>query len=393
MKLRARQFEMPPMATCYANGERVFSPDLADADWQKLAHAAENIKQAADDGKVSLVPADAAKPASITYEMPSPYLLTGGSAVVVGEGVKAYASNDNGGSWTELPGLSLEAGVTNFVLDSAINGYFGALVRFDLAKGGRIDGLKINVFNMNNPFVLPALKLGENEVTLRAGEQLEQITVLSEFDDGKYRKQIHSEKNIQTAREGEQKGWVRGIVAKDPAAESELIYRFETPGDIKRLTMGGRVHGDDNERVKYFWSTDGKKWHELKWTFRQAVKKSANTRRGLLPDLETTEDLPTGTREVFVKFWFAARGEPQPDGYYLHLANALRIDVHHEPADKRPVPPVEVTYQWTEHHGDKAVDKTLTKVAKSFPASFEVTVAGDAEPTMKSVTLRLAEGE
>ena len=183
--------------------------------------------------------------------------------------------------------------------------------------------------------------------------------------------------------------WVSGLCATKPDTESYVVFKLEAPGDIRRLRWGGRFFRG-NDFNKLFYSFDGKTWTEKKWSYRQAPKVTQNKRRSSVADYETLKTVPAGTRTIWLKYWFLRKG-PIKDPAKLHLATQLRADADYVPAVRGRRPPVEVTYCWTERHGKMDVEKTHTKVVKSYPASYTVTVRGDRQPTMKSVKIRLAD--
>ena len=154
------------------------------------------------------------------------------------------------------------------------------------------------------------------------------------------------------------------------------------------MRFGGQFLGG-NDTNKLYYSLDGKAWTEKEFTYAQAPKVSANPRRSVIADYETVDSLPEGTRAVWVKFWFRRNG-PIKDPYKLSLATALRVDADYVPVVGGTPAPVDVIYHYVERHGDRQVEKTHVQTIRQYPTTYKVTVAGDKEPFMRWVEVRLA---
>jgi hypothetical protein len=137
----------------YANGTLVFAPNLANDAFLAGLAGKENVKVA--DGK--LVPVAAGKPASITVELQSPYIMTKASGQA--EGAKAELSLDAGKTWKPIDLADFTAGV---------KGNYRALVKITFEKP--LKDLKLEAIVQCNRCGLPYLAPGKNKVTVAVAD-------------------------------------------------------------------------------------------------------------------------------------------------------------------------------------------------------------------------------
>lgn len=135
----------------YSNGVLVFSPSLASDAFLAGLFGKQNVKVAHGQ----LVPAEAGKPASITVELQSPYVMTKASGQV--EGAKAEVSIDGGKKFEEVDLKDFTA---------AVKGRYQALVRLTLDKPVKAIDLEATV--QCNRCALPYLAPGKNKITVAA---------------------------------------------------------------------------------------------------------------------------------------------------------------------------------------------------------------------------------
>ena len=151
------------------------------------------------------------------------------------------------------------------------------------------------------------------------------------------------------------------------------------------MRWGGRFRTADGDVTEMFYSTDGATWQPQPWSGRWTTPDSPVPNH-FTPVRETTEDLPAGTRTVFLKYRFVRPGEERT------LLTSLRADVDYVPPGRTGTLPLEVTYCWQEDP-DPAADKTHIEVVPHLPFTYTINIPGVERPLMKWVRLRLATGE
>lgn len=137
----------------YASGQLTFRPDFTSAAALRSFASVENavIKNGA------LVAADPAQPARATVLLHTPYVLTQASASAAGI-EKTEVSLDDGKSWKS-------ANANDF--GAALDGRVRAHVRLTFHE---LKDLRLDATVQNNPFTLPYLSPGKNEITVSAAD-------------------------------------------------------------------------------------------------------------------------------------------------------------------------------------------------------------------------------
>lgn len=138
----------------WSNGTLTFKPDLRNDAFLAGLTGAENV--ALRDG--ALRPLDAGRPAVLTIEMSSPYVVAKAAATIAGEGVTAELSRD-GAKWAPLDPAAL---------GEAVKGAYRYFVRLTIA--GRVDALEVVSIVQHNQHALPYLTPGSNTVTISAAD-------------------------------------------------------------------------------------------------------------------------------------------------------------------------------------------------------------------------------
>ena len=139
-------FERP---RSYWNGRLIFAPDFSDPSLLKSFAAVENVKL--EGG--SLVRADAAKPASVTVNLESPYAIVKINGTAAGEDVSASGLKMDGSNFTTLvPGYSQQK----------------QQVKIEIRKS--LKSLRIEAIVLNNAGALPYLSPGPNKVTVSVAD-------------------------------------------------------------------------------------------------------------------------------------------------------------------------------------------------------------------------------
>jgi hypothetical protein len=138
----------------YANGQLTFRPNLSRIDALQSFASTENVT--IRDQK--LVPVEPGKVARVTIRLASPYLLTQGSGEV--DGVeRCELSVDAGKTW-------VDAELKDF--GRAVAGRTEALVRLTIP--GPVKSMSLTATVQNNPFALPYLSPGKNQITVAVAD-------------------------------------------------------------------------------------------------------------------------------------------------------------------------------------------------------------------------------
>lgn len=141
--------------TCesYASGDLLFRPDFANAACLSSFETVENVKVV--DG--ALVNASPIRPARVTVLLQSPFVLT--QATGTADGVEQFeVSIDGGKVWKP-------ANIADF--GAAVRGQVAARVRLTFRK---LKQLHLDATVQNNPFALPFLSPGKNEITVAVAD-------------------------------------------------------------------------------------------------------------------------------------------------------------------------------------------------------------------------------
>jgi hypothetical protein len=129
----------------YWNGRIVFTPDFSSPAVLSSFAAAENVK--VEGG--ALVPADAAKPASVTVNFESPYAIVKIVGTAAGEGIS-------------VNNLPLEGGAFN----ALVPGYSQPKHQVKIGIKTRLQALHAEAIVLNNAGALPYLSPGANQITV-----------------------------------------------------------------------------------------------------------------------------------------------------------------------------------------------------------------------------------
>ncbi|HUS93525.1 MAG TPA: hypothetical protein VM695_16835 [Phycisphaerae bacterium] len=141
-------------ARTYSSGRLLFAPDLRNDAFLSGLAASENVKL--DAGR--LVPAETSKPASITVELASPYVMSRASGAAAGA-TGAEVSTDGGKTFQPID-------LKDF--SDAVGGQYAALVRVAFDKA--LSALRLEAIVQHNRCVLPYLSPGRNEVTVSVAD-------------------------------------------------------------------------------------------------------------------------------------------------------------------------------------------------------------------------------
>ncbi|MFQ5808116.1 MAG: hypothetical protein ACE5JM_00740 [Armatimonadota bacterium] len=144
-------------ARTFSSGYLRYAPDLASDAFLSALAGKQNVQWS----KGQIAPADGSKPASITVQLQSPYIMSRASGAAPGI-EKAEVSLDDGKTWQEIE-------LSNF--DDAVGGKYACQVRLTFTRPVR--SLDIEAIVQHNRCALPYLSPGPNQVTVSAADPRE----------------------------------------------------------------------------------------------------------------------------------------------------------------------------------------------------------------------------
>ena len=377
--------EQPGKFGLRGNGQWHFTPNLTAAEWRKAVHSAAGIAAASPAG---LQPEKAGAPGQVIFKVQAANVVT--SQVIMAAFFRKSAedqaaiavSTTNGLAWKEVWKAEATGDITaNVKLLGEVNGAYEVLVRVELVgKAAPADAVLRNfsaaTTTMLNSKTQPRLALGRNTVYVGAGDQTESVVFWPELQNGKYKDTIVDEKNI--ACDEKHSGYMGVVYPKAANEDAYLAYRLDAPGDITRLTFGGRFYNRaPRSHIDLAWSTDGKQW------------KTAWSLTSTDPPWDTvhyeTLDVPKGIRAVWVRYLMNSTAA----GHDACSIYAVRMEANYLPADAA-FKPVEVTFKWSEVQKDRSlVGRAHIQRIGKVPAKYVINVRGEDHPVMNSLEVSL----
>lgn len=330
---------------------------LSDKALPTTALTYENLTIA--DGKLRVK--DGSRNGVLVIRMPSSYVyLTGAmdltAAVGNGGGITASFSDNNGLDWKDLANVSA-AGAQKIDLSKKVFRRYDYRVKFELKGAGTgLDALSFKHDIQHSQRPLPALAEGENTISFSAGEQLSTMRVEGSIEDFGAKQLRYTSFHPEMAGLNDRLG-----------GTGSLTFPVQTPGELKSIRAGCFYRGPaDSYQVQV--SYDGGKTFKTISTTPTLSGDSANS---LNP---TTTDIPADMNTALVRY--AVKGGVALDSFWIVL------DYKPAAAGFRPV---KVTYAWDEG----GTEKTDVHIARSPQDAYKIVCA--AKPTMKNITLELAE--
>ncbi|MGE5607794.1 MAG: hypothetical protein ACM359_00925, partial [Bacillota bacterium] len=240
-----------------------------------------------------------------------------------------------------------------------------------------LKGVGITTTTHLNAKTQPKLNVGKNTIYVGTGEAAESIVFWPELQGTKYKEQIVEEKNISASEK--HSGWRGVIFPSKPKEDGYLVYRLDAPGDITRLTYGGRFSNRaPKSHIDLLHSFDAGKTWVKSWTL------SSTEMPWDVIHYETV-DVPSGCRAVWVKYVLYSP-DASPTGASIY---ALRMEANYKPADAT-FKPMEVTFKWKESQEDRTlVERSHTQLVEKVPCQYVINVGGEDHPIMESLTVSL----
>ncbi|MCY3019430.1 MAG: discoidin domain-containing protein [Planctomycetota bacterium] len=362
------------------NGRWTFKPPLT-SDYPKNAYSHKNIAVAAP---VGLQGAKAGDAAEIVFSVQSANVTTSQtiSAVflrkTVDDAAKISISTTNGLKWKEVWAAQATGEVPAKIdLLQDVSGAYRILVKIELLGKGSADNavlknLEIETTTEINAKANPRLNLGKNTIYVGLGDQTESIVCWPDPRPDRYRELLLEENNILCGFDKEWI-WYGNLHPKNGKEPAWLVYKIEAPGDITRLTYGGRFSNRyQGCHIDMLYSLDeGKTWKES-WSLKSAEQPWDTLH-------SESVEIPAGHRCVLAKYWMSG-------GSSIY---AVHMEANYKPADTAFVP-VEVTCAWNEVQADrKTVRRSHTQLVEKVPCTYTVNVGGADHPVMESLRVNL----
>ncbi len=370
------------------NGVWKFEPRLTPADCQRSIHHQVNIEAVAGGG---LRPARVGAPAEVVFKVQSANVTT--SQTIQAHFLRKTArdtaaiavSTTNGLTWQNVWTADAvgELPVTLDLIEQ-VNGAYEILVKVTLvastaADDARLNGLEIETVTMLNSKTQPALRLGKNTVYVGTGEQTDSIVLWPELQGARYKPYVVEESNVTT---DERHPGYRGVMyAIRPREDAYVVFRLDAPGDITRVTYGGRFYNRAPEaRIRLSHSFDGgRSWHE-------SYSLTDTEPPWDVIHYESVDRVPPGVRSVLVKYVLNA----SQAGSSACSIYGVRMEANHQPVAPG-FRPIEVTFRWNEVQPDRSlVERSHTQRVQRVPFRYTINVGGADHPVVDSLRVHLA---
>jgi hypothetical protein len=323
---------------------------------EQHAISSENILSSAQGAETPFIHAkDPAKPAVFVLRRPCSYVylkgtLTFDAKVENGGDIAIELSDTNGTKWKEISKITA-SGAQSIDLQPYIIRKYDYRLKFIIKGAGTgISSLKIANDIQHSQRALPALGVGDNVITFNAGKQEGTITVEPAPLKHKEFQPIGEDFQVQEAN-------------------GTVTVPVETPHDMTCLRFGCNYRASgDNEGYDLQVSFDEGKSFKTIDRAKGPVKHNAKW--------ISATDIPPGTRKALVRFLADSKGSL--------ILFRYRVDAdYREPSGG--FAPVKITYEWDENGEAKKDFHLAAKADETY------IIKCNAKPTLKSITLELAE--
>ncbi|MGO9112062.1 MAG: hypothetical protein ACLP9L_22785 [Thermoguttaceae bacterium] len=351
------------------SGRLEYTVPLGSDSLDDFAICAENIASRDEDLRGPAIHLkDPGRQGHFDIEMPTSYVyLTGrieaDAALADGGRVRLLLSDNHGLDWRELATIERSGPQAIDIGKHVLRRYDYRLRVVLKGKGAGLNSLRIGHDVQCSQRALPTLGRGENTITFSAGPPEGTVTIEGSTQEGKTGRQV-TPLDFHPVLAGVDPQYFR--VKADGGSATFVIA---TPGEMTRLRLGGHYRVRDkrdtwNVQVSY----DGGR------TFK-TVDTQAGPYAGICKYV-TVSDVPPHTKAAEVR-WVGT----QRNTTCLFL---LRIDADYtQPCGG--FRPVKITYVWKEG----GAEKQDVHVARSPQETYKIVCK--SKPTMKSITLELAE--
>lgn len=366
------------------NGRWTFEPRLTTEGLRTDAESVTNLQAVTDGG---VVPSRAGQTGEIVFKLDGANVLT--SLNLSADFTRATeadvnaisVSTTNGLTWTEVfTNQQVGRRKVEVKLVGEVSGAYEVLVRVRLrgqarAEDARLWALSCQAVTMLNSKTQPQLLLGKNTVYVGAGEQTGSVVLWPDLQGEAWKPYAVDSHNIVSALH--HPGYQGVMHAERPNEEAYVVFRLDTPGDMKRLQYGGRLYNRaPQSHIDFLHSFDG----GATW-----VKDYTLTDTHMPWDViqYVTVPAPAGVRSALVKYLLNST-EAATNACSLY---AVRMEANYQPADA-VFQPLEVTFTWEERQADYSlVERSHTQLITKLPTTYTINVGGADHPVMKSLRI------
>ena len=368
------------------NGLRTWAPLLTAESLAKDADSMTGLKP----GAAGVEPAVAGTPGDVVFRVQGANVITSMTinAAMVRKSDQDSASisisTSNGLTWKEVFKADKTGDLSASVkLIEDVNESYDVLVKVTLvgkaaASDAQLKGISFDTVTEVNSKTQPSLRLGKNTVYVSAGEQTESIVYWPDLRGDAYKKYVVEEKNIAT--EGKHPGYMGVMHQAADGEEGYVVFRMDSPGDLTRVTYGGRFYNrTPKAQTEMYHSFDkGQTWTKT-------CTITDTTPPWDIIRYEKVENIPAGVRTVLFKYVLNS----SKAGVSNCSIFSVRMEGDYKPADTT-AKPVEVTFTWKERQEDySTVTRSHTQLVDKLPGKYEINVGGADHPAVDSLTVNL----
>ena len=293
-------------------------------------------------------------------------------------------STTNGLTWTEV-WRNETTGETplDLVLVDEVNGAYEVLVRFTLlGRNAPADAalrrVRFRTITMLNSKTQPRLLLGRNTVYVGAGAQTGSIVFWPDLRGEAWTPLAADHENIVS--EPDNPGYQGTMHAIRGGREGYVVFRIDAPGDLTRVTYGGRLYNRaPSSHIDFLHSFDNGATWETSYSLTDTAQPWDVIHYVTVP-------APPNARSVLLKYSLNS----SQAGKGACSIYALRMEANHLPA-YAGAHPVEVTFRWRERQTDYSLlERSHTQRVEQLPARYTIHVGGADHPVVDSLTVNLS---
>jgi hypothetical protein len=380
-----RQSASPQDLGMFGNGEWVWKPDLTKESTRADLWDAYDVEftpqgMYSKDGGASFLISGANVIASATVHIEITNPTSAEERTVLYVTVHPMAGVDDRSSLFHREVLMTAAGGSHtfdIPITDEVAGNHTFLLSLDF-PGITVHRLEVRTITQLNKLTLPVLTLGRNTIDVVAGDETDTIEVwpelqkwpgMEEYPDEISRAFQVSAWAWDNVTSGAAEEW-HGCLWLEKPGTGSLVYAVETPEDMIELTYGGRFYNRaPGSSISVEYSTDeGKTWTG-RWTLTD-----------INPPWDTvhfdTAKLAAGVKRVLVRYTLNSTAVGSYEGCSIY---SVRMNATYRPKNAK-FQPLEVTYNWSELHGDQWVERSHTQLITQPKQRYYLSVGGEDIP-------------
>lgn len=346
------------------NGVWEWSPDLSDTtvffDTENIAFNTQGLKKAVQG-----------QPAYGILRVAAADIITSADIIATCSGKVTFKiSGNNGQTWHDVDFLNDEASVAEVTVAIPIAGRLEYLLKFDLADEASVKHLKLKTITQLNSRVLPALRIGRNEIAAVSDEHLEYVSAMPLLADNAHTRELYQAEGWQSV--SHPSDWDVSLRATKKA---EATIRFKTPGDIKSVRFAGSVILDESSSITEISLGIANNWKKM------GSIDYAGSPYDKRVEVATRE-IPEGVKEVKV------RCETSHNGFGFQ---SIFAEAGYAPAGG--FMPYDITYCWNEWRENRWVERMHVERVETASQRYVINVGGERPPRMLWIKIEEAKSE